>query len=418
LTAGLAVRARIFTKSARCAGARRPDRDPRMERQEQRGGAGLSGGLPLSLARAFRRLRARLAQFLDSQSGVGAIALAAVIPRGLIARPDGWSGARRPSQPALPVPEVQTSERTDDPLLRSVTRVDRLIFRSPLLAMATFRCGPDDPLFTNSGTTQNAIFVFPRRVIRIQHEGQPAFVAGPNLVTFYNPGQVYRRSRVGSDGDESDWYWIEPETLRQVLARYDPAAADSPDRPFRFAWGPSDPRTYLEQRRAFVHAATAECPDRLYLEETMVWILDRVVAGAVQGPATRQRPNARAARRHADLSEGAKALLATRACEPLDLSELARELGCSAFHLCHVFRRQTGSTLSEYQHQMRLRQSLDGVADRSVRLTDLALELGYASHSHFTLCFRRAFGVTPSALRSRLLGLPFRLEPGGSTEPS
>ncbi len=320
-----------------------------------------------------------------------------------------WAGDGA-AQPAFPVAIGEDPERPGDPITQAMTRVDRLIFRSPLLVMATFRCGPDDPLFVDSGPARNAIFVFPRTVVRIQHEGKPAFVAGPNLVTFYNPGQAYRRSSVGRDGDECDWYWIEPGTLRQVLARHDPAAADSPDRPFRFAWGPSDPRTYLEQRRAFLHAATAERPDRLYLEETMVWILDRVVASAVQTPAARERATAGAAGRHADLAEGAKALLALSACEPLDLSQLARELGCSAFHLCHVFRRQTGLTLSEYQHQIRLRRSLEGVADRGTRLTELALQLGYASHSHFTYCFRRAFGVTPSALRSRLLGLPFRLE--------
>jgi len=32
-------------------------------------------------------------------------------------------------------------------------------------------------------------------------------------------------------------------------------------------------------------------------------------------------------------------------------------------------------------------------------ITDLALELGYSSHSHFTAAFRSALGVTPSDYR-------------------
>jgi len=305
------------------------------------------------------------------------------------------------------LPEAKPPEpdaRAQDPIERAVSRVDRLIFRSPLVAMASFRCAADDPLFADSGPAGNAIFVFPRTVVRIQHEGRPPFLAGPNLVTFYNPGQVYRRSSVGSEGDKCDWYWVEPETLRQVLARYDPAAADRPDRPFRFAWGPSDPRTYLEQRRAFLHGVTSEKPDRLYLEETIVAILDRVVSSAIQARPARERVTAAAARRHAELAEGAKALLTFSAGRPLDLSQLARQLDCSPFHLCHVFRAETGFTLSEYQHQMRLRRSLDRVADPATRLTDLASELGYASHSHFTLFFRRAFGLTPSLWRRRAMG--------------
>jgi AraC-like DNA-binding protein len=296
----------------------------------------------------------------------------------------------------------------DDPLSRSITRVDHVVFRTPLLAMATFRCRPDDPLFHDSGPIRNAIFVFPRTAVRIQHEGESAFVATPNLVTFYNAGQSFRRTRVAPEGDECDWYWIEPNTLAQVLAQHDPAAAET-DHPFRFAWGPTDPKSYLEQRRAFLHAATSENPDRLYLEETMIWILHRIVDSALRTQRERERRSLEGRRRHADLAEGAKTLLTVRAHEPLDLTEIARDLGCSPFHLCHVFRRQTGFTLSEFQHQIRLRKSLERVADSGARLTDLAQELGYASHSHFTLFFRRAFGITPSALRSRLFGIPVRL---------
>ncbi len=268
--------------------------------------------------------------------------------------------------------------------------------------MATFRCAADDPMFENSGPARNAIFVFPRTVVRIQHAGERAFVAGPNVVTFYNPGQVYRRSRVGSEGDACDWYWVEPGTLRHVLARYDPPATDRPDRPFRVAWGPSDPRTYLEQRRALLHALGSQHPDRLYLEETIVRVLERVVASALLARSRRERETAGAMRRHADLAEAAKTLLADREAEPLDLTGLASQLDCSPYHLCRVFRLRTGFTLSQYQHQERLRRSLERVAQPDTRLTDLASELGYASHSHFTFFFRRAFGLTPSAWRQRV----------------
>jgi AraC-like DNA-binding protein len=308
--------------------------------------------------------------------------------------------------PAIAAPPADATERpAGDPLAESITRVDRLVFRSSILAMATFRCPAADPLFRDSGPIRNAIFVFPRTSVRIQHEGKPSFVASPNLVTFYNAGQTYRRIPLAPEGDECDWYWIEPRTLAQVLARHDPASADS-DRPFRFAWGPSDPKAYLGQRRAFLHAATSPEPDRLYLEETMIGILDRIVASALRSQAERERARPGRRRRHAALAEAAKQLLTLRATDPLDLSELSGALGCSPFHLCHVFRSQSGFTLSSYQHQIRLRRALGRVADPGTRLTDLAQELGYASHSHFTLFFRRAFGMTPSAFRARISDRP------------
>jgi AraC family transcriptional regulator len=297
----------------------------------------------------------------------------------------------------------------EDPLALCLTRLDRLIYRGETVAIGSFRCPPDDPLFVDSGPTRNALFVFPRTAVRIRPEGRPSFLASPNVVTFYNARQAYRRARFSSRGDECEWYWIEPSTLREVVRRHDPEAAENPQGPFRFEWGPSDSLSYLEQRRAFLHAATSDRPDPLYVEETILWVLDRVVGRAVahRRSLARQRPGA--ARRQAELAEGAKAFLAARIADRLDLSEMARELGCSAYTLCRAFRRQTGSTLSEYQHQMRLRMALERIADPGTRLVDLAFELGYASSSHFTLSFRRAFGVTPSRLRARLLGTPFRL---------
>jgi len=301
-----------------------------------------------------------------------------------------------------------------DPLLRSVTAADRIVFRSPLVAIASHRCPPDHPLFSAAGPSGNAVFAFPRCAVWMQPEGQERVLEQSTLVSFLN-GQGYRRTRFGDDGDVSDWYWVEPATLRDVVRRQDPAAADS-DRPFRFAWGPCDPRTYLEQRRAFVHAATAAAPDRLYLEETTLWILDRALAAAYRLRGVLARDSGATARRRSDLAEAAKALLMGRPSGArLDLHGLALELGCSAFHLSHVFRRQTGFKLSEYLHQIRLRESLEGVADPSVQLAALARELGYASPSHFTLFFRRAFQVTPSSLRGRLFGLPFRLGDAGAS---
>jgi AraC family transcriptional regulator len=46
-----------------------------------------------------------------------------------------------------------------------------------------------------------------------------------------------------------------------------------------------------------------------------------------------------------------------------------------------------------------LRAALERLAEPGVDLIDIALDLGFSSHSHFTECFRRNFGKTPSAVR-------------------
>jgi AraC family transcriptional regulator len=53
-----------------------------------------------------------------------------------------------------------------------------------------------------------------------------------------------------------------------------------------------------------------------------------------------------------------------------------------------------------YLTQLRLRASLDRLADGADDLTALALDLGFSSHSHFADAFRREFGKTPSEVRA------------------
>jgi AraC-like DNA-binding protein len=93
----------------------------------------------------------------------------------------------------------------------------------------------------------------------------------------------------------------------------------------------------------------------------------------------------------------------------LSLSDIAREGDVSVFRVCRVFRAATGSTLHAYRNQMRLQAALERLGGGE-SLTEVALDLGYSSHSHFTAAFRELFGVTPSSVRnppvSRRKGAP------------
>jgi AraC-like DNA-binding protein len=103
-------------------------------------------------------------------------------------------------------------------------------------------------------------------------------------------------------------------------------------------------------------------------------------------------------RRHVERIAETKALLLRRFAESLSLDEVARAVGLSAFHLARLFRRHTGFSLHGYRTRIRLLRALDRLEEARGALTDLALELGFSSQSHFTDAFRRAFGVPPGAL--------------------
>ncbi len=83
------------------------------------------------------------------------------------------------------------------------------------------------------------------------------------------------------------------------------------------------------------------------------------------------------------------------------LGELARTLGCSPSYLSRTFHRIAGLSLRRYVAQLRAHIAAERLAAGASDLTELALDLGYADHSHFTNSFRKEWGLSPSRFRSR-----------------
>lgn len=279
--------------------------------------------------------------------------------------------------------------------------LDVVVFASPLLQIGRWRCPADHPQFHDSGPTPDALFVFPRQSVWIQHDGGRPFVADPNTVTYYNKGQPYRRQRLSEAGDHCEWYAVAPEAIAETLAAHEPGALERPETPFTFTHGPSDADSYLRQRLVFEHVSRETAPDRLFVEEAVLSVLGAVtqLAYRQQGRApvrTRLRDGA------IDAVEAARQVIARRYRENLSLSDIAREVETSVFHLSRVFHARTGFSLHAYRTQLRLRAALDRLAERHADLTGIALDLGFSSHSHFTETFRRTFGRTPSSVRRSL----------------
>jgi AraC-like DNA-binding protein len=98
-----------------------------------------------------------------------------------------------------------------------------------------------------------------------------------------------------------------------------------------------------------------------------------------------------------------KARLAADPAADVTLPALAREVAASPFHLARTFRAEAGVPVHQYLLRLRLNLALDRLADEpSTPLSTLALDLGFASHAHLTVTFRRVFGLAPSEARARL----------------
>ncbi|HEX6661494.1 MAG TPA: AraC family transcriptional regulator [Sphingomicrobium sp.] len=123
------------------------------------------------------------------------------------------------------------------------------------------------------------------------------------------------------------------------------------------------------------------------------WLI-RVMELAAHRPRTRLQPSNRTVAR-------AKEYLHAHGCERVPLDRIARAVGVSPVYLTNEFARSEGVPLYQYQLNLRLIRSLRLLHDCD-DITQLALELGFSSHSHFGATFRRTFGLAPSAFRQNV----------------
>ena len=271
---------------------------------------------------------------------------------------------------------------------------DRILVETPIVSAGEFRCPIGHASFEDSGPTRQFCFVFPRNACWIEQQGSRAFVADSTVVPLYNQGHPYRRGAISPAGDETDWFAVAPAVLREMVSALDQRRADEADHLFPVPYVPASAAAFLAQRRVFRHLRADVPPDRLYVEEAVLTTLADVL----------ERAFGRLALPESSL---ARHRLVQRTREHLNLTYLRKEsvtdvaaaVGTSVFHLCRVFRRETGASLHAYRTELRLRRSLEWLHDRADILS-VALAAGFAHHSHFTAAFRRAFGTCPSDYRA------------------
>lgn len=277
-----------------------------------------------------------------------------------------------------------------------------MCYEGQTMVIGTFYCPPTHPRFQDTGPIGGYTIVFPRTSVTIAHDGRAPIVADPNVVMFYNQGQLYRRGKISEQGDLCDWFGFGQTAVIEAIRAHDPTVDERWLTPFCFTHGPAASAIYIQQRLLIHYLNQTAVPDRLYVEEKAFALLQQAITHAYATRPSRPYQDNHTTRQHRELAQAVKELLARRFAEPLSLAQIATAVYASPYHLSRVFRLQTGLTIHHYLNQLRLRAALAHVAEPGANLTDLSLQLGYASHSHFTLAFRRAFGAAPSHFRQTM----------------
>lgn len=247
------------------------------------------------------------------------------------------------------------------------------------------RCGEE----YSSVTT----LVFPYRGTYVRHLGHDQAVAEANQILFFNVGEGYRVSHPVAGGDASLSLTIHPALLLEMapVSLLKERAKDT----FRLQRLRIDART-----QALVamlrHSLRQKIAEPLEAESLAVTLVQRAL-----GPRTSRAASGSAGRQR--LVDRIKLLLASDLTRRWTLGEIAAEVPGSPIYLTQVFQHVEGMPLYRYQLRLRLARSLD-LLERFDDLTELALEVGFSSHSHFSAAFRQAYGRSPSEFKRSAMG--------------
>lgn len=87
--------------------------------------------------------------------------------------------------------------------------------------------------------------------------------------------------------------------------------------------------------------------------------------------------------------------------EPLRIESLAGHIGWNASYLSTTFKKETGSSVSEFIRGKRLETAENMLRSTSYSYSDIALTLCFSSQSHFIRLFRERNGMTPKEYRNQ-----------------
>jgi AraC-like DNA-binding protein len=82
--------------------------------------------------------------------------------------------------------------------------------------------------------------------------------------------------------------------------------------------------------------------------------------------------------------------------EPPALEVIARHVGCSSYYLSRTFSKEMGITIPQYLRKLRMERAAALLKTGKFNVTEVALEVGYSSLSHFSQAFCQTMGCCPA----------------------
>ena len=203
-------------------------------------------------------------------------------------------------------------------------------------------------------------------------------------------------------GDSSTVFLLAPPLLMEMIRAWDPDVENRPHRLFQRSYiNVGSPLQILQYR---LLKAERGALDTLAVEEEIITLIAEILRSSQRGHIFKAGLSANTLRVHAEQTDSVKIFLNAHLHDSLQLEQISAAVHLSPYHLCRIFKQNTGMTLHHYLKRLRLFNAAERMLDHpGTRLDLLALEFGFSNHGNFSTAFRQTFGSNPSELRDRKL---------------
>jgi AraC family transcriptional regulator len=266
----------------------------------------------------------------------------------------------------------------------------RWLFKNPQLGITLWDCAHGRRELSEERRQPWHVVSFIHSGAFVLHARGRSAVIDATSVLLHNPGEPFRSEHPFGCRDHGSSIVVQRELLLDLLG---------PGGLFPQSHVHGLFRAQLLQRLLVRSLRNGAPREPMAIEEAALKVLREVLKGdapQASGHRAVRREPSRARRRYA---EDAKALLQQHFRERLQLDDIARSLYVSPYHLCRLFREETGMPIHSYLNRLRLREALGPIAEGEADLSELAAGLGFSSHSHFTAAFRKELGMSPREVK-------------------
>jgi two-component system response regulator YesN len=85
----------------------------------------------------------------------------------------------------------------------------------------------------------------------------------------------------------------------------------------------------------------------------------------------------------------------------LNRDEIAEQVYLNPAYLSRLFRKETGKSLTDYMSELRVEKAKRQLENSNIKISDIAVSVGYSNFSHFSQLFKKLTGMSPQEYRKK-----------------